>query len=71
MQNYIWIKIEKRAYTFLEAKIATTKNYILSILSLSIILNLFLFFCKSEPEYSYKKYSYKKKSVYLFRRTIP
>ena len=46
-------------------KIATTKNYILSILSLSIILNLFLIFCKSVPEYSYKLYSYKKKSVCL------
>ena len=48
----------------LNRKIAT-KKFTLKILSLSIILNLFLYFCKSEPEYSYKLYSYiKKKSVF-------
>ena len=40
-------------------------------LRLSYILILFLIFRSSEPRYSYKLYSYKKKTVYLISITSP
>ena len=38
-------------------------------LSLGFILKIFLKFRKFQPQYSYKKYSYIKKRVYLVTRT--
>ena len=45
-----------------------TKNYIYPFqnLSLGFILKIFLKFRKFQPRYSYKIYSYKKKSALLF-----
>ena len=49
--------------TVLDLQIFNTQNYIFQNLSLVFILEIFLKFPKFQPRYSYKTFSYKKKST--------